>query len=155
MAALTRELASGPVILNFYRGTWCPYCNLEFESLLQTMPRFRNHRASVLAVSPQVLERYDDAGEADFLDLCDRGNNVARQFGLVYPLGDKIRSIYQQFGMRLEDLHQDPGYEVPIPATYIIDESLRIRYARAEADISERAEPEEILACLSGIYGSQ
>lgn len=148
-----REMTKyGPVILNFYRGTWCPYCNIEFESLLASMPQFRSHQASVLAVSPQVLDRNSEPVEADFLDLCDQGNKVAGKFGLVYPLGDKIKAVFQQFGILLEELNQDAAYEVPVPATYVIDKEMRIRYARAEADIMERAEPREILSCLQTIY---
>lgn len=148
---LNEQVHSGPVILSFYRGTWCPYCNLEFDELLRSIPRIRNVGASILAVSPQVIDRREDDFAEGFLDLCDRGNQVARQFGLVYPLGDRIREVYEQFGIRLEELNEDSSYEVPVPATYLIDGDLQVRYVGANADISQRAEPRELFERLKEI----
>lgn len=149
--SLNEQVRSGPVILSFYRGTWCPYCNLEFDELLRSIPRFRDVGASILAVSPQVINRREDDFADGFLDLCDRGNQVARQFGLVYPLGDRIREVYEQFGIRLDELNEDSSYEVPVPATYLIDQSLQVRYVGANADISQRAEPGELFERLKEI----
>lgn len=140
----------GPVILSFYRGTWCPYCTLEFGALLESVPRFRERgAAAVLAISPQVLNRHENPGVSGFIDLSDPGNRVARQFGLVYPLGDEIRRVYENFGVRLAELNADESFEVPIPATYVVDQDFRIRYASANADVTERAEPELLLERLS------
>ncbi len=149
VVGLDGQLQKGPVILSFYRGTWCPYCNIEFQALLRTMPGFQVRHASVLAISPQVRERHTDPRVDGFLDLADRGNLVAREFGLVYPLGDRIRKVYRQFGIFLEHLHEDESYEVPIPATFIVDRDRRIRYAHASGDITERAEPGELLENLT------
>jgi peroxiredoxin len=147
---LGETIDHGPVILSFYRGTWCPYCTLEFRALLESMPRFRARgAAAVLAVSPQILDRHENPGVSGFVDLSDAGNRVARQFGLVFPLGEEIRKIYENFGIRLEELNGDQSFEVPIPATYIVDQDFRIRYASANADITERAEPELLLESLS------
>lgn len=149
---LGETIDDGPVILSFYRGTWCPYCTLEFQALLESMPKFRARgAAAVLAVSPQVVERHADPGVSDFVDLADAGNRVARQFGLVYPLGDEIRKVYTNFGIRLEDLNADESGEVPIPATYIVDQEFKVRYAHANADFADRAEPESLLENLSQI----
>lgn len=148
---LNEQVHSGPVILSFYRGTWCPYCNLEFDELLRSIPRFRDVGASILAVSPQVIDRRDEDFADGFLDLCDRGNQVARQFGLLYPLGERIREVYEQFGIRLDELNADSSYEVPVPATYLIDRGLEVRYVGANADISQRAEPRELFERIKEI----
>jgi len=142
---LGEELERGPVILSFYRGSWCPYCNIEFLALLDTVPRFHSRGAAVLAISPQVNNRRDNPGVAGFADLADAENRVARQFGLVYPLGEEIRSIYRRFGLSLLDYNGDDSHEVPIPATYLVDRDFTIRYAHAHADITERAEPATLL----------
>ncbi len=149
--SLAEKITQGPVILSFYRGTWCPYCTIEFQALLELMPNFRNRNATVLAVSPQIKERYSDPKTAGFFDLSDEGNRVARSFGLVYPLGDEIRKVYTNFGIRLGELNGEDSYEVPIPATYLIDQNRIIRYAHANADITQRAEPEALLDTLAGL----
>lgn len=147
---LAETIEKGPAILSFYRGAWCPYCTLEFQALLETMPRFRDRGAgAVLAVSPQIHDRRETPGIDGVIDLADAGNRVARQFGLVYPLGDEIQKVYANFGIRLEELNEGSGDEVPIPATYIVDRDFTIRYAHASADITDRAEPESLLERLS------
>lgn len=145
---LSDQLAKGPVILSFYRGTWCPYCNLEFVALLEAMPRFESRKASVLAISPQVRDRRSDPAIVGFYDLCDRDNAVARKFGLVHSVGSEIEEVYQNFGIRLDQLNDSAGGEIPIPATYLIDHEGVIRYAHANADIVERAEPSELIGTL-------
>ena len=148
---LSDQLKTGPVILNFYRGSWCHFCTLEFQSLLETLPRFRSHGSSVLAISPQVVDTNEvpEEARADFINLKDLGNRVARQFGLVYPLGEQIRKVYQDFGVRLELLNGNHSYEVPVPASYLIDRNMTVRYSFASADLSERAEPEMLLREIS------
>lgn len=150
---LGEKVQEGPVILNFYRGSWCPFCTLEFQALLEALPHFRSRGASVLAISPQVVETNIIPVEAGggFINLSDRGNEVARRFGLVYPLGDEIRKVYSDFGIRLEYLNADDRYEVPVPASYVVDREMKIRYAFASADLTERAEPETLLREVAAI----
>ncbi|MEM6280278.1 MAG: peroxiredoxin-like family protein [Verrucomicrobiota bacterium] len=146
---LREKLERGPAVLSFYRGTWCPYCNLEFAALLHQLPKFRDRKAAVLALSPQVKERREDVVMVGFEDLCDQGNEVARSHGLVYPLGEEIAKIYEGFGIHLESLNGDDSLELPLPATYIVDREARIRYAFTSGDITERAEPGELVEVLS------
>ncbi len=148
---LHEKLTAGPAILSFYRGTWCPYCNLEFAALLDQLPQFRSRNAAVLALSPQMKDRREDVVMVGFEDLCDQGNQVARSFGLVYPLGEEIAKIYRGFGIHLTELNGDESLELPLPATYVVDRDATIRYAYTSGDISERAEPEELVEVLAGI----
>ena len=151
--SLGDKIKEGPVILNFYRGSWCHFCTLEFQALLEALPHFRSRGASVLAISPQVIGTNVIPAEAGggFINLSDRGNEVARRFGLVYPLGDAIRNVYRDFGIRLEELNADDSYEVPVPASYVVDREMRIRYAFASADLTDRAEPETLLKEVAAI----
>ena len=145
---LSELLKSGPVILSFYRGMWCPYCNLEFIALLESMPQFRSQKATVVAISPQVRERREDPAILGFHDLSDHENKVARSFGLVHSVGREIEEVYESFGIRLEHLNDSSTGDIPIPATYLIDQEGVIRYAHANADIIERAEPSELIGSL-------
>lgn len=150
---LSEKVKDGPVILNFYRGSWCHFCTLEFQELLATVPQFRSRGASVLAISPQVNDTREipESAAEVFVNLSDRGNEVARRFGLVYPLGDEIRKVYEALGIRLDSLNEDDRYEVPVPASYLIDREMTIRYAFASADLTERAEPEVLLREIAGL----
>ena len=150
---LSEKVKEGPVILNFYRGSWCHFCTMEFQLLLEKLPQFQSRGASILAISPQVNETIQIPGEAarGFINLSDRGNEVARRFGLVYPLGDEIRKVYEAFGIRLDILNEDDRYEVPVPASYVVDREMTIRYAFASVDLTERAEPETLLAEVAAL----
>ncbi|MDF1849694.1 MAG: peroxiredoxin-like family protein [Verrucomicrobiales bacterium] len=145
---LSEILEKGPVILSFYRGTWCPYCNLEFVSLLEAMPQFQSRKATVLAISPQMRNRREDPAILGFHDLCDHDNRVAKEFGLVHAVGEEIEEVYRNFGIQLDHLNDSTQGEIPIPATYLIDQDYVIRYAHANADIVERAEPSELIGSL-------
>lgn len=149
LIGLARKVSEGPVILSFYRGTWCPYCNLEFQAQLELVPEFRARSATVLAISPQVADRRTDPAGEGFIDLCDRGNWVARSFGLVYALGDEIKKVYKSFGIRLEELNGDDSYEVPLSAAYIVDRNQKVRYAFVNPDFTQRAEPAFLLESLT------
>ena len=148
---LASKAVEGPVILSFYRGTWCPYCNLEFQAQLELMPQFRDQGATVLAISPQVSGRRPDPAVHGFVDVCDSGNRIARSFGLVYPLGDEIKKIYQNFGIRLEELNRDDSYEIPLSATYIVDRNRIVRFSFVNPDFTQRAEPVSVLESLTKI----
>ena len=88
-------------------------------------------------------------GTRGFHNLSDKGNRVARRFGLVYPLGEEIGKIYSGFGIHLDQLNGDESLELPVAATYIIDRDLTVRYAFANADPTSRTEPSGLLANIS------
>jgi peroxiredoxin len=145
-------LGYGPVVLSFYRGSWCPFCNLELRALQEYMPRFQELGAQLVAVSPQTPDHSLATAEQDeitFEVLSDSGNQVARQFGLVFTLPEELRPIYQTYGIDLPAHNGDASFELPVPATYVIDTEGVIRYAFVNADYRRRAEPEEILAALT------
>lgn len=150
---LSEKVKDGPVILNFYRGSWCHYCTLEFQTLLEKLPQFQSRGAAILAISPQVNEttKIPTKAAGGFINLSDRGNEVARRFGLVYPLGHEIRKVYEGFGIRLDILNGDDSYEVPVPASCVVNSDMSIRYAFTSADLTERAEPETLLAEVAAL----
>ncbi|MBE9030511.1 AhpC/TSA family protein [filamentous cyanobacterium LEGE 11480] len=146
---LSALLVNGPVVLNFYRGEWCPYCNLEIRAFQQLLPEFQQAGAQVVAVSPELPDNsltMQEKHELSFPVLSDVGNVVARDYGLVFSLDASLRPLYQGFGIDIPAHNGDESYDLPVPATYVVDTSGTVRYAYANADYTLRAEPAEVLA---------
>ena len=149
---LKRQLEAGPLVLSFYRGTWCPYCSVEFEALARSSREASAANASVLAVSSQGEDRYPTEGRAsNFYDAIDGGNALAREFGLVYDLGERMTQVYRRFGIDLTTLQGTDSFELAMPASYVVDQSGVIRYAFVNPDYTQRAEPGEILDVVRGL----
>lgn len=151
---LSALLANGPVVLNFYRGEWCPYCNLEIRALQQLLPEFQQLGAQVVAISPELPDSsltMQEKHELSFPVLSDVGNRVARDYGLVFALDVSLRPLYKGFGIDIPAHNGDDSYELPVPATYVVDSTGQVRYAYAEADYTLRAEPAEVLAAVKAL----
>lgn len=154
MHRLSELLARGPVVINFYRGEWCPYCNLEIRAFQQLLPDFKQANAQLVAISPErpnhsltMQQKHD----LTFPVLSDVGNKVARQYGLVFTLDAALRPLYKGFGLDIPAHNGDESYELPVPATYVIDSSGVVRYAYADADYTKRAEPADVLAAVKAL----
>ncbi len=144
-------LREGPVVLSFYRGGWCPYCNLELRALQQNLPEFQKRGGKLVAISPETPDHSlatMEKNELQFLVLSDRGNRVARKFGLVFALPQELRPYYEKFGINIPGHNGEYSYEIPIPATYVIDQAQFIRFAFVNTDYRKRPEPTEVLAAL-------
>ena len=144
-------LAEGPLVISFYRGSWCPYCNLEIKALQDHAGQISDLGARLVAISPQRPDlslTTKEKHNLEFEVLSDVGNKVIRQFGLVFALAEELRPIYREFGFDIPGGNGDDTYEIPIPATYIVDRDGRIIYAFVNADYTKRAEPSEIIAVL-------
>lgn len=151
MVRLSELLQRGPVVLAFYRGGWCPYCNLELRALQKTLPEIEKLSAQLVAISPQTPDSSLSTKQKDeltFQVLSDKHNAVARQFGLVFTLPEEIRTIYKGFGHDLAARNGDDSFELPFPATYVIGKDRIIRFTFVNADYTKRAEPSDILAVL-------
>ena len=148
---LTELLAKGPVIISFYRGGWCPYCNLELKALNDYLPKFKAHNAQLVAVSPQLPDETlstAQKNELEFDVLSDVSNTVANQFGLLFTLDERIQSLYTGFGIDFEHYYGDKSFKLPLPATYVINQDGIITYAFLSEDYTLRAEPEDVLNAL-------
>ncbi|PZD74312.1 Putative peroxiredoxin bcp [Acaryochloris thomasi RCC1774] len=148
---LQELLKSGPVVLSFYRGQWCPYCNLELRALQQILPEIQTLGASLVAVSPQTPDSSLSTVEKNELTyevLSDVGNQVARAYGLVFKLPEHLRPIYNSFGIDVPAHNGDSSFELPIAATYVIATDGTIAHAFIDADYTQRLDPEAILTAL-------
>jgi len=144
-------LAGGPVVIAFYRGGWCPYCNLELRALQQALPEMKALGAELVTISPQTPDNSlstAEKNELTFEVLSDVGNHVARKFGLVFQVPEELRPIYASFGIDLPAHNGDDTFELPIAATYVIASDGTIVHAFVDADYTKRQDPAEILEIL-------
>jgi len=149
--SLAPLLEKGPVVLNFYRGAWCPYCNLELKALHDALPEISALGASLLSISPNVMEKsaaFAAANPFDFDILIDVDNKVANQYRLVFTLADKLRPIYDQFGIDLPVFDGNDRFELPMPATYVVRPDGAIAAGFVHEDYTQRMEPADIIECL-------
>ncbi len=152
--ALSELLESGPVVLSFYRGGWCPFCNLEFKALHDKLPEMQTLGATLVGVSPETLAVSQQTAQDNALEfevLSDEGNRVAREYGLIMVVDEAIRPHYLQWGIDIPTSNGDETFELPVPATYVIDQSGVIRAARVDKDYTKRMEPADIVAALKAL----
>ncbi|MFJ1461311.1 peroxiredoxin-like family protein [Nocardia sp. N2S4-5] len=144
---LAAALRTGPVIVSFYRGGWCPYCNVQLHTLQQALPEFRTHGARLVAISPDQPDDSLSTAERHALEfdvLSDPDNRVARAYGLLFTVPENVRDIYRTAGADLTATDA----KLPIPATYVVGTDHRIRYAHVDGDYRQRAETADLLAAL-------
>ncbi|GEQ85107.1 peroxiredoxin [Patiriisocius marinistellae] len=148
--SLYNELKNGPVVLTWYRGGWCPYCNITLHALQEKLPEFKQEGATLLALTPELPDNSLSTSEKHSLEytvLSDVGNLIGKKYGVVYTLTDDVASIYNT-GFGLNKVNGDTSNELPLAATYVIDTNGIITYAFLDADYTQRAEPSEILSAL-------
>ncbi|GAB4020218.1 peroxiredoxin-like family protein [Spirosoma koreense] len=147
---LSTLLKEGPLILSWYRGGWCPYCNIQLRYLQSYLPQFKAAGATLVALSPELPDKSLSTTEKNNLAfdvLTDYNNEVARRFRIAFTLNEALIDIYNDFH-KLENYNGVSTNELPIPATYVIDTEGVIRYAFVDTDYRKRAEPAAILDVL-------
>jgi peroxiredoxin len=144
-------LSRGRLVICFIRGRWDPFCCGQMEAMNRVFPEIESAGASLVAISPQTVKQsffMVDQHKLRFPLLSDSGNQVARQFGLVYRVPDEQQAIYRRAFVNLPFVNGDESWELPIPATYAVDRDGTVLFASANEDYTERAEPGEILRRL-------
>jgi peroxiredoxin len=144
-------LREGPLVACFFRGRWCPFCVGQLEAMNAICAQVQALATSFVAISPQTSHQsylMVDQHHFRFPLLCDPGNKVARQFGLVYRVPEDQQEIYRRVFINLPFVNGDSSWELPIPATYVIGRDSTILYANANPDYTERPEPSEIIQFL-------
>lgn len=152
--SLSALLAQGPVVVSFYRGGWCPYCNLEFKALNDALPQLQEMGASLVGISPELPDNSMSTAEKHALKfevLSDVGNAVARNYGVVMDVPAVMRPLYLKWGLDVPAFNGDNTWELPIPATYVINTNAEIVFAYVNKFYTERLEPSEIIKALSSI----
>lgn len=145
-------LTKGPVVVTFYRGGWCPYCNLELKAYQNVLPQILAAGANMVAVSPEKPDDTVTTAEKNaltFTVLSDIGQNVGKAFGLVYAFTDELKSVYDGFGLDIpakNGLSDD--WSLPLSATYVIGADGVILFADTGVDYRRRADPVDVLKVL-------
>ncbi len=136
------------IVINFYRGAWCPYCNLELKELQNILGELKEHKSSLIAISPQTPDfslTTQEKNELSFEVLSDEKNIVSKKFGLVFSLSSELRPIYESFKINIEESNNDNSYELPMPATYVLDNNGVVIFAFVDEDYTKRCDPQDIL----------
>jgi len=141
-------LALGPLVIKFFRGRWCPYCMTEMEAWRDAYSRLRERGGLLVAISPQIERQSDfmvSQHRLPFPVLSDPGCVVAEQFGLVYTVPQYYRDYYRSILVNIPFVNGDESWQLPLPATYVVNPARRVVLAEAHADFRVRPEPEEVL----------
>lgn len=147
---LSELLKNGPVILTWYRGGWCPYCNITLHSLQENLPEFKKRDATLVALTPELPDNSLDTKEKNNLEfevLSDVNSVVGKQYGIIYKLTKEVAAYYKK-GVNLEKYNGEDSYTLPLAATYVINTDGIVTYAFLDADYRNRAEPTSIIEAL-------
>ena len=155
--ALKGLLAKGPVVLTFYRGVWCPYCNIELKALEAVAEDIRARGATLVAISMQGAsdsrKSQKDNG-LSFPILTDKNGELAEKFGIRWTLQDYVIPVHSGFGVELPRIHGDGQWNLPMPARYVVDTDGNIAYAEVNPDYTRRPEPADLFPVLDSLSAS-
>jgi len=152
------ELAKGNLLICFFRGRWCPFCVAQLEAMNRAFPQIQASGGTLVGISPQTVKQsffMHDQYHLRFSLLSDSGNQVARQFGLVYRVPAEQQAIYSRTFTNLPFINGDSSWELPIPATYLVGKGGAIKFAAANPDYTLRPEPADLLTLLSEEKGQE
>jgi len=148
---LSELLQDGPVVCVFYRGSWCPHCNAVIMNLQRVLEKIKDKGASLVAISPMLPDgtHYLATKRSLNFPVCsDVGNVVARKFRLTFEILPDLRETFLKWGDDIPLHNGDDSWEIPLPATYIIDTNGDVVWSFVDNDPGVRAEPEDILAAI-------
>lgn len=143
---------AGPLIISFYRGGWCPYCNLELKAYQDLLGEITALGGQLVAVSPEKPDNSLTTAEKNALSfpvLTDAGNQLAKAIGIAFELPIGLQNLFSGAGMNLPDLNAGTGWALPIPATFVVDRGGKIVLADVDPQYTRRLEPAAAIAALS------
>ncbi len=152
--SLSGLLARGPAVVTFYRGGWCPFCDLQLRAYQGVLGQIRDLGAELVAVSPQTPDYAMsdvEKKQLTFPVLTDQGNVAARQYGLVFRLDDALQQLQTAFGNPIPKFNGDQTWELPMPGTFVLDRAGVVRLAHVDPNWTKRLEPAAILDCLRSL----
>ncbi|MEM9094202.1 MAG: peroxiredoxin-like family protein [Pseudomonadota bacterium] len=152
--SLKSLLANGPVIVSFYRGVWCPYCNIELKALEAALGEIKARGASLVAISMQGASdsrKSQRDNKLSFPILTDQNGELAQKFGIRWSLQDYVIPIHAGFGVELPKIHGDGQWNLPMPARYVIDTDGFVAYAEVNPDYTRRPDPSDVFPVLDSL----
>lgn len=151
---LYEQLKKGPVILTFYRGNWCPYCNMELRAYQEIIGEIHGQGAELIAISPQTPDQsmsIQEKHNLEYVVLSDENNEVANQFNLVYQMPEYLVDLYKEIGLNVNEFNGNDTWTLPVSATYIIQTDGTIAYEYTKSDYKDRVEPSDVVEKLKGM----
>lgn len=148
---LGRLMSESPLVVSFYRGGWCPYCNLELRAYQKALPEITELGARLVAVSPETPDNALSTAEKNdlaFTVLSDDGGRLADALGIRFELSPAVKALYQKFGHDLASHNGDGRWSLPMPATYVVDRGGVIARANVDPDYRRRMDPADAIAAL-------
>ncbi len=152
--SLKDELKKGPVVLVFYRGAWCPFCNMHLHALQQSLPQFKKYGAQLITVTPQTPDKSAAQIKKDgypFEVLSDLDSKVMQDYKLYFELPDDLVAVYKKHQLDIEDFNGAGRNVLPVPGSFVIDRKGFVRAMQAETDYKARMEPATIIDALKNI----
>ncbi len=152
--SLAAVLAKGAAVITFYRGSWCPYCNLQLRAYQEVLEQIHGMGATLIAISPQTPDQSVTTAEKAALKfpvLSDADNKVARSFGLVFNVADGMANILRGFGIDLKAFNGNDSWQLPVSATFVVAPDHTIAFAYVDADYRKRLEPAQLLEELARV----
>ncbi|WP_042876956.1 peroxiredoxin-like family protein [Cupriavidus necator] len=151
MVSSSKLLKEGPLVVCFYRGVWCPCCNIELPALEEAFPSFKAEGASLVAISPQTPANSRKSARdwnISFPILSDAQGRIAAAFGVRHDLPSELIELYSRLAINLPALNNDSRWTLPMPARYVINRDGRILYSEINPDYTVRPEPTDVLPVL-------
>ena len=149
MVSLKKMTKKGKVIVMFYRGAWCPFCNKYMSQIEQALPEFSAKNATVIAITPETDESINkaiDKTKATFSVIYDKDRSIMKNWKVAYSMSEEMKTKYKGYGLDLEK--QQGDWMLPVPATYIVGKDGKIEFVHFEENFQKRAEVAEILKVL-------
>ncbi|KAI1207833.1 AhpC-TSA-domain-containing protein [Annulohypoxylon truncatum] len=147
-------LAAGPLLITFYRGGWCPFCNLALHALQARLPEIKAKGVTLVAITPELPDSSLTTAEKQGLEypvLSDVGNKFAHQLGIVWKQPDELREVFAKIGNDLEKRNGDDSMEVPIPATLLVDRDGTVKNMFLDANYAKRVEPDVVVGWINAL----
>ena len=153
--SLSGLLSQGPVVLTFYRGSWCPYCNLQLRALQENLSEIKSLGASLIAITPEVPDdslSLDDIRKMDFSVLSDQDAKTAQEYGVAWKVPDMLlEHMRVDRELNLTKINNGNADVLPIPATFILDRSGKVVWSFVDVDYRKRSEPSDIIEVLKNL----
>ncbi|WP_430410367.1 peroxiredoxin-like family protein [Kordia sp.] len=145
------DFQSQYLVVAFYRGGWCPYCNMELKALQSILPELTELNGELVAITPETPDNSlttSEKNELTFSVVSDLNNAYAKSLGLVFQLPKNLQGVYNDFGIDVAKHNGNNDFELPMPATYILNKDREVIYSFVPEDYTERLEPETILEII-------
>ncbi len=149
--SLADLLKTGPVVINFFRGFWCNYCQAELEAYQAMLGELTQYNCHYLAISPCASSEKQEPENHQFIQLTDTNNCIAKQFGIVYEVEQNQKELFGRWGLDLAKLNHADKWELPLPATYIISKNGCVDFKFVHSDYRKRLEPQLVLDKLKAL----